>query len=205
MPSVRKVVVFPTGRRGTARTLARYPAPMSVTAQRPADPTGWVIWAWGVLGVLGILAQAVVRLTPRALGVFEHPLTPLQWALCAVWIVFMLYTEAWRGFHKQFSPRVVVRSLRVAEDRTPWLVLLAPLVAMGLLHGTRKRLIVSRTLLLGIVILVLVVRLLPEPWRAIVDAGVVLGLAAGALSIVWFAVRAGLGTVPPNPADFPGE
>ncbi len=171
----------------------------------PNTAGGWLIVLWGVGGVCLILLQAIVRLSPMALSLLEGSLTTLQWALCGVWVVFMLYSEAWRGFHKQFSPRVVVRGLRLAQEPSPGLVALAPLVCIGLLHGTRKRLIVSRTLVVGIVVLVMIVRQLPEPWRGIVDAGVVLGLAGGLLSLMWFAVRAALGIIPPNPADFPGD
>ena len=166
-------------------------------------PARWAIWAWGVFGVLLILLQAVIRLSPRALEVFDGTLTPFHWACVVLWTGFMLYTEAWRGFHKQFSPRVVVRSLGIAKDPQPWLVVLAPIVAMGLLHGTRKRLIVSRTLLVGIIGLIAIVRMLPDPWRAIIDVGVVLGLAAGMASIGYFAIRTIAGQPPDVPADFP--
>ena len=171
--------------------------------ERPLTPARWAVWAWGVGGVVLTLLQAVARLTPKALEVFDGSLTAGHWVAVAAWTAFMLYTEAWRGFHKQFSPRVVVRSLGIARDPQPWLVLLAPVVAMGLVHATRKRLLVSRLLLVGIVTLILIIRLLPSPWRAIVDVGVVLGLAAGTLSIAWFAARTLAGYPPRTPADFP--
>ena len=83
------------------------------------------------------------------------------------------------------------------------MVLLGPLVAMGLLHGTPRRLRVSRTLLAGIVLLVLGVRLLPHPWRSIVDVGVVCGLLGGLLSLLGFVVALLLGHVPAVGDDFP--
>ena len=53
--------------------------------------------------------------------------------------------------------------------------------------------------LVGIVILVIIIRQLDQPWRGIVDAGVVIGLVWGALSIVVMFVRAVVwGIVPPN-------
>jgi hypothetical protein len=42
-----------------------------------------------------------------------------------------------------------------------------------------------------------------QPWRGIVDAGVVVGLGIGTASIVWHAVRAMAGTPPPVGADLP--
>ncbi len=166
-------------------------------------PVEWLAWGWGVGGVVAVLLQAVVRLWPRAATVFDGSLTGFQVAMAVGWVAFMLYTEGWRGFHKQFSPRVIVRAAAVAEDGRAWLVLLAPAVAMGLLHATPRRLLVSRLLVAGIVLLVLLVRLLPSPWRAIVDLGVVLGLLAGTVSIVWFAVRAVQGRPPPVDAELP--
>lgn len=180
--------------------------PTSSPAAAPERPTtagGWLIWLWAVGGVLLILSQAVVRLGGRAVEIFDGSLTGGQWAVVAVWTVFMLYSEAWRGFHKQFSPRVVVRGLGIATRPRLPLVLFAPIVAMGLFHGTPKRVWTSRILLTGIVVLVLLVRMLPHPWRAIVDMGVVAGLVAGSASLVWFAASALAGRPPVVSAEFP--
>jgi hypothetical protein len=54
-----------------------------------------------------------------------------------------------------------------------------------------------------IVALVLLVRQLPQPWRGIVDAGVVVGLTWGALAITYFTVRALQGAAMPVPPDVP--
>jgi hypothetical protein len=157
---------------------------------------------WGILGVVAILTNAVVRLTGPALIGLTSGLTLFQWLLTAGWCAFMLYAEAWKGFHKQFSPRVVQRAFTLPEQPV-WVVLAAPLVCMGLFHATRKRLIVGWSLVTGIVLLVVVVRLLPQPWRGMVDAGVVLGLAGGTLSIAYHAFRAASGRLPGVPADWP--
>ena len=164
---------------------------------------GQLVWLWAIGGVVAILLQAVIRLGPRALGVFEEGLTPLQWGITGVWVLFMLYSEAWRGFHLNFSPRVVARASGLMDRPAPLLWLFAPIVAMGLVYATPRRLLVSRLLLGGIVALILLVRQLPEPWRAMVDLGVVLGLAAGTVSVLWFAVRAMLGTGPGVDPQFP--
>lgn len=169
----------------------------------PRTSTEWAIFAWGVGGVIAILLQAVTRLTPRALTVFDGGLTVGHWVVVIGWVGFMLYAESYRGFHLQFNPRVIVRAAGVAQDPNPWRVAFAPLVAMGLLYGTRRRLLVSRLLVLGIIGLVLTVRVLPEPWRAIVDLGVVAGLGVGMLSLVGIAVRAVQGQPPAVSPEFP--
>jgi hypothetical protein len=174
-----------------------------LTSALPVDAVGWLIFAWGIGGVLLVLLQAVVRLAPMASGAFDGTLTPLHWVSLVLWSAFMVYSEAWRGFHLKFSPRAVVRSLAIARDRRPLLALLAPLVAMGLVHATRRRLIASYVLLIMIVAVIVAVRMLPHPWRAIVDVGVVLGLLGGALSLVVHTVAALTGRPPQVAPEFP--
>jgi len=169
----------------------------------PTTPAGWAIWAWGVGGVSLVLLNPIVRLSAHPIEALSTGLTPLQWGVAAVWLVFMMYSEAYRGFHKQFAPRVVVRALALAQRPSPLPVVLAPFMCMGLLHANRKRKIVSWSLLTMIVILVLLVRQLPQPWRGIVDLGVVAGLASGLGSVWWFALGALRGAPPRVPADLP--
>jgi hypothetical protein len=61
---------------------------------------------------------------------------------------------------------------------------------MGLFHATRRRLFVSWGVLLGVTALIVLVRLLDQPWRGIVDAGVVVGLSWGTLSLLTVVGRA---------------
>jgi len=158
---------------------------------------------WGIVGVLALLAQAIYKLTPYALELVEIALDPLQVACLAVWLAINAYSEGWRGFHRMFAPRVVARARCLDADPRPLFVALAPLFVMGMLHATRKRLIVSWTLALGIVAIVVVVRQLAQPWRGIVDAGVVVGLAIGVVSILYHAVRALRGHPMPVAPDLP--
>jgi len=159
--------------------------------------------AWGVLGVLALLTQACVRLVPRALEAMRMDLSPLQLVVLAAWIVFMVWTEGVRGFHRRFSPRVVARALWLRAHPRPLWVAIAPLFCMSLVHASRRGLIVARILVAAIVLLVVLVSQLGQPWRGIVDAGVVAGLGVGAASIVLFAVRALAGTPPPIAPDLP--
>ena len=74
---------------------------------------------------------------------------------------------------------------------------------MGLLDATRRRLLVSWILLVMIVGLVTVVRLMPYPYRSIIDGGVVVGLSWGILSILWYAWRVSRGHQLACSADLP--
>jgi hypothetical protein len=159
---------------------------------------------WGITGVILLLVSAIVRLTPRVLELGDLPLSGLQWLLLVLFVAFMLYSEGWKGFHLNFAPRVVARASGLRSAPQPLLVLLAPLVCMGYLHATRKRQLISLLLTSAIIALVLVVRLLPQPWRGIIDAGVVLGLGFGTLSIVWHWLRDDMqGIAPGVAADLP--
>lgn len=159
---------------------------------------------WGIAGVVLLLASAVVRLTPYVLELSSYSLSILQQALLAGFVLFMLYSEGWKGFHLNFSPRVVARADGLSQAPTMLLTLLAPLVCMGFLHATRKRRLISLILTSAIILLVLLVRLLPQPWRGIVDAGVVAGLGFGILSILWHWLRHAVqGIAPGVAADLP--
>jgi hypothetical protein len=145
---------------------------------------------WGIGGVVALLVQAVVRLGPLALEALRMELVPLQWGVVVVWSLWMAYSEGWRGFHLRFSPRVVARAWWLAEHPTAVRVLLAPFFCMSLFGASRRGLIVARVLVLAILGLVIVIRMLEQPWRGIVDAGVVLGLALGLVSLLVHAARA---------------
>jgi hypothetical protein len=159
--------------------------------------------AWGVVGVLALLAQALMRLVPRAIEAVQSGLSSVQLVVLAGWLVFMVWTEGVRGFHRRFSPRVVARARWLHDHPRPLFVLFAPVFCMSLFHASRRGLIVARVLVLAIVGLVAIVSQMSQPWRGIIDAGVVAGLAVGGASILFFAVRALGGTAPPMPPDLP--
>lgn len=169
----------------------------------PTSPLGWVRFTWGVLGVTLVLLNPIVRLSAKPIEAVAEGLTPGQWALAVVWVAFMLYSEAWRGFHKQFAPRVVARALALAHHGPLVPSLLAPFTCMGLLWATRKRKTIAWVLISVIVAMVMAVRTLEQPWRGIIDMGVVLGLVSGLGSVLWFAGRALAGQPPPIDPDLP--
>ena len=107
--------------------------------------------------------------------------------------LWFAYVEGYKGFQKKFSPLVVKRSFTLipGKNGTNWLhFILAPLYSMGLIHATKKRQIVSWSVTIGVAAIVAAVKRLPYPWRNIVDAGVVVGLTWGSLSIALNYVKA---------------
>lgn len=159
---------------------------------------------WGITGVLALLGNAIYRLTPQALALTERALDPIEWITLVGWLAFNAYSEGYRAFHRNFSPRVVARARTLTGQRA-WLIALAPVYCMGLVHATRRRLIVSWSITIGIVGIVILVRRLDQPWRGIVDAGVVVGLAWGVASIVYYVARSVRGHAIPVAPDLPHQ
>lgn len=146
-------------------------------------------YIWGVGGVLVLLGFAVYRLAPQAFSLLDIPLSLFHWAALIFSVVYMAYAEGYKGFHLAFAPRVVARAGYLYQNPRVDHILLAPLFCMGYIHATRKRQLVSIGLTLLIVGFVFVARQLPQPWRGILDAGVVVGLTLGMSSIVYFLIN----------------
>ncbi len=155
-------------------------------------------FVWGVGGILLLLGFAVLRLGAVAVEGFGQPLGLMHWALFAVWTPYMIWAEGYKGFYRAFAPRVVARARHLYLHPRPLHVLLAPLYCMGYVHATRRRRLLSMGLTSMIIGFVLLVRMLPQPWRGIVDAGVVAGLITGIVSIFWF-----LEVIRRDPASMP--
>lgn len=146
----------------------------------------FVGFVWGVGGILLLLSFAIVRLGAMVLELADYQLTALQWLLATAWLVYMLWAEGYKGFHKAFAPRVVMRASYLSSHPRPLHILLAPLFCMGYIHATPRRRYLSFGLTAMIICFVLLARMLPQPWRGIVDAGVVAGLMLGVASIGYF-------------------
>jgi len=159
---------------------------------------------WGVGGIIAFVASALFRIVPLGFSAYEYEFHTGHWVLLWTWVPFMIWSEGYRGFHRSFSPMVAARARHLAEHPRPLHVLLAPIYCMGLIHATRRRLIGSTALVVGITILVLVVRLLPQPWRGIIDLGVVVGLSIGLASMAIWTFRAFSPGGIDVPADVPG-
>ncbi|KAB2897223.1 MAG: hypothetical protein F9K40_13230 [Kofleriaceae bacterium] len=163
-----------------------------------------LVGLWGVVGVVALLVNAIVRLAPLAIEPFETDMLGAgHLALLAGWVAFSAYVEGYRAFQKQFAPRVVARAQHLSAHPRLVHALLAPAYCMGLFHATRKRLVVSWSVTVGVIGLVVAVRSLAQPWRGIIDAGVVIALAWGVLALGFFTLRGLAGHAMPVSADVP--
>jgi hypothetical protein len=154
----------------------------------PMLKTGGALW--GVVGVLMLLGSAVYRLSFPALDAFSHDFFWYHWVALALIVVFMAYAEGFRAFQQGFSPRVAARARYLRENPRAVHVIFAPFFCMGFFYATRRRQVTSLSVTAGIILLVITVRLLPQPWRGIIDAGVIIGLAWGIISLFIFSFKA---------------
>ncbi len=145
---------------------------------------------WGIAGFSWFLGYAILRLLPIALETFAYPLRWYHWVALGINLIMMAYLEGYRGFQKGFSPRMAARAKYLAHHPKPLPVLLAPLYCVGYFQTSRKRQRTVIWLTIAIVLFVLVIRLLDQPWRGIADAGVVVGLTWGVVSLLIFTTLA---------------
>ena len=160
--------------------------------------------AWGVLGLCALLGGAIARLTPIAWEAVSSPLTVFEGVALVVWVIVMGVSEGYRGFQRAFSPRFAARARHLADHPTTLRALLAPLFCMAFFGAPLRRRVVSFTLTLAIVGLVVAVRQLAQPWRGIIDAGVVVGLAWGLVATLVATLRAFGSEGPTAPAEVEG-
>ena len=163
-----------------------------------------LVAAWGVAWVSFLLGRAIWRLAPMALEPWtENLMNGGHKAAYIAWLVANAYLEGYRGFQLRFSPRVVSRAVYLGRNPRPlWIVLALPF-CMSLFHSTRRQKTVSWTFIGALILLIWWVRSLAQPWRGIVDGGVVLGLVWG-LGVIWVLfARYLLGYEIPPPGDLP--
>lgn len=146
-------------------------------------------FAWGVGGIVLLLVYAVFRLGPMALELATFELHNTHWIALVISVVYMAYAEGYKGFHRAFAPRVVARASYLSLNPRPVHVALAPVFCMGYIFATKRRKLMSFGLSAMILCFVLIARMLPQPWRGIVDAGVVTGLMLGIASIGYYLVQ----------------
>lgn len=186
-------------------TVTAMVAAMDATLATPRRPLAALISLWGMIGVVLLIGSALWRLTPWAVEpIVAGTLGVGHWVLMVAWVVFNAYAEGYRGFQKKFSPRTAARAIYLGTHPSPVRVVLAPLFCMGFFGATRRVMITAWVVLVVVLGLVAVVRSLAQPWRGIVDAGVVVGLGWGLVTLVGFFVK-GLaeGELPVDPQVMP--
>ena len=141
---------------------------------------------WGVLGVVYILGQTITKLFSYVAEMSLGQLQVFHWIFLVGFTLFMAYAEGYKGFQKKFSPRIIARAIYLKNNLTPIRFLLAPLFCIGYFHGTKKRLITSYCVTGFIALLVVIMKNAPQPWRGMIDVGVIVGLSWGVIAIICY-------------------
>lgn len=146
---------------------------------------------WGVIGVATLLGYAVYRLTPYVIEALGTDWEWYHWAALVINVVVMAYSEGYRGFQKGFSPRVAARARHLHHASShPLHKIFSPFFVIGYLHAPLRRRISAIAVTSTVIVLVVIVRHLDQPWRGIVDAGVCVGLVWGIVSVLWLSYQA---------------
>ena len=77
---------------------------MQANPYKPTLPGGLAV-VWGVGGFFLLLTNAIVHLAAISLQAFEYALTPAQWAVLVANIMFMSYSEGYKGFQQHCPTR----------------------------------------------------------------------------------------------------
>ena len=147
------------------------------------DRSTAVYW-WAVAGVCALFAEAIVQLGRRGIATLRAGLEPEEWLALVLLSAAFLYGEGVGALERRWVPGLVARARELSAGSARWQRALAPLYAMSLVGAERKS---SGRAWLGvglIILAVLLVRALPEPWRGIVDFAVALALLWGLGAIV---------------------
>ena len=174
-----------------------------VKSERDTRVLRYIAVLWGITGIGLLLGSAIYRLSAIGWQTFDYNLEWYHWLSLIVCIAFMAFSEGYRGFQQAWSPRVAARILYLSHNVTPLRLLLAPLFCMGFFSIIRKRMIVTYSLTLGILVMVLLVHQLEQPWRGIIDLGVVTGLIWGLTSLCLFTLQAFFGKGFEHSAEMP--
>ena len=134
---------------------------------------------WALVGFSSLLLFAISRLLPHAIEGLRMPLEAPHIGLLVINIVFMGYSEGYRGFQRSFSPKFAARVAALRDNGSILQGLLAPLYCMGYFGFGRRQMLTAWGLTIAIVALVVLFRYIPQPWRGVLDIGVVIGLVYG--------------------------
>ena len=151
---------------------------------------GIIAATWSMLGLLLLLGYAIWRLSLYTYESLQMPLSWIHWVVFIGFTLFMAHSEGYKGFQKSFSPRYAARTKYLSTHSTWTQCILAPFFSMGFFHAPKRRVLTTVALTVMIVLFILTFRYVPQPWKGLLDAGVVIGLIWGAISTVLFCIKA---------------
>jgi hypothetical protein len=178
-----------------------------------------LFWSWALafwvsmfIGALhGLVMKGPVELyRKRELWEDEGILKWWGWLILAIILLFFAYSEGYRGFQLAWSPMLVKRAYHFSSVSSPvfnWTkitcvdrltdFILAPILSAGHICGTRRRLILSWSITIMVILLIVGVSYMDGTeelcmWKSFIDIGVVIGLGWGLVFILVWWVKIGI-------------
>ena len=148
------------------------------------EPVDRAAVAWALLGACALLGSAAVRLGFRGFEAVRTGLTPIESVVLVILVAVFAIGEGWGALQRRWVPDVVRRARRLDRRAPTHHRALAPLFGMGLIGGTRDARRRARRGVYAVLIAIMAVRMLPEPWRGMVDLSVAGALAWGTLALL---------------------
>ncbi len=148
-----------------------------------------LIFIYSIGGVIAIFSSAIFRLYPHVREGFSFELTTLNWVVLIAYLAVMIVAKGYFALHCSFVPRVINRSELLVENGKLIDRLLAPLYCMGFFKAPKKRIIISYAMLLLIIAFIVSASKISQPWRGIIDLGVIVGLSLGILSLLFLGIN----------------
>jgi hypothetical protein len=146
-------------------------------------------YIWGVAGILAVIAYAVVGLAARALSIKSYDLMWYHWAALVFGTLILIYAKSYRGFLLRLAPGIALRARSIRAKPTAARVIFAPFYCMGFFGSGVRTQVRMIFITLAMVAMIIVVRNLPEPWRAILDFGIAVALTLGFCFILMESLR----------------
>lgn len=143
-------------------------------------------FAWGVGGIVLLLGFAIYRLLPHALESLHYGLAWWQWLMVGVWCIFMVVSEGYDGFQKRLVPRIYERAQKLRMQGGVIERIFAPLYCLNYFNAEVRRMAVAYLALVLIIGAVIIVHTIEQPWRGMIDWGVIAGLGYGLIALVLF-------------------
>ncbi len=151
---------------------------------------GYLATVWAIIGLIFLLGFASWRLSAYTIESFSMQWSWMHWLVFVGFTLFMLHSEGYSGFQKKFSPRFAARCKYLAHNASLLQLFLAPLFCMAYFHAPKKRVMTTFGLTIMIIIFIFSFQLIPQPWKGLLDFGVVMGLVWGLGSTLYFCFKA---------------
>lgn len=182
-------------------TVPDHPQPRGSGQPGKVPPHGVRLFGalWGIGGVAAVLIFAVVSMGHHTVEAVAAGLVLVEWLALLGNSAFMAWMVGYRSLQQRFSPRIAARALHLYLAPSIGRLLLAPLFCTGYFGATprlRRMVWIGSALILGAVLLG---SRIPQPWRGILDAGVLVALSWGTVTLLTAAritFREGRGLVP---------